>query len=363
MKIIPIRLRTLIVRELRKSLLLWLTGTALCGLAQSGAPPQDAVITAGPNIRVSAAREGVASTAVSIAADPKDPRILAVAFSIFSEQNRTTTNIVCNSSDGGITWSRSVDCGRPFGTGAPSIAYGTDSTLFYTVARTVSDAPLAVYRSTDTGRTWNESSHTPDSTGLKVLMSKNGLDSARRVTLNILSEKADCPISPTVAADPGSQWFKGRLYAAWPGIHFGRMKILLSRSEDGGAIWTTPHVVNDDQPVNKATGSSDDVSPALAVNDDGVVGIAWWERNDNASDRGGRVRFTASMDGGATFLPSIQISEESNSDRGGENWQLVAQSSGGGDDGTLRLCVDADAHNSAARESVALAADAAGTFH
>jgi hypothetical protein len=121
--------------------------------------------------------------------------------------------------------------------------------------------------------------------------------------------------------------------------------------------------VNDDQPMNNATGVSDDVSPAVAVNDDGVVGIAWWERNDNASDPGGRVRFTASLDGGATFLPSVQVSEQSNSDREDESWHLVAQGSGGADGGTFRVRIDADAGNSAARESLALAADAAGIFH
>jgi hypothetical protein len=364
MKIIPTRIRTLIVNAVRKSLLLWCLGMTLSCLAQSGALPHGAIVTTGANFRVSPANESVASSDVSIAADPKHPNTIAVAFSIPSGEKRTTTNIVCNSIDGGVTWSRTVDCGRPSGTGAPSIAYGPDSTLFYSATQTVNGAPLAIYRSTDAGKTWSGSAHSSDSPGLKVLMSKDGrTSSVPPGTRNTLSAKLGRAISPTLATDPGSQWFKGRLYAAWPSIHLGRMKILFSRSEDGGAVWTTPHVVNDDQPVNNATDVSDEVSPAMAVNDNGVVGVAWWERNDNASDRGGRVRFTASLDGGATFLPSVQVSEGSNSDRGGENWQLVAQGSGGADGGTFRVRVDARADNSATRESVALAADAAGIFH
>src|SRR5207253_3154623 len=84
---------------------------------------------------------------------------------------------------------------------------------------------------------------------------------------------------PSIAADPGSKPFKDRVYAVWPDGRSGRQEILLSYSTDQGKTWSRPIVVNDDRP--KGPTRPDHLMPTIAVNRDGVVGVAWYDRRDN----------------------------------------------------------------------------------
>jgi len=101
---------------------------------------------------------------------------------------------------------------------------------------------------------------------------------------------------------------RDRLYAVWPDTRSGRSEIYLSWSADGGVTWSAPRVVNDDVARKDAPGP-DHLQPAIAVNRDGAVGVSWYDRRDDAEDRGWRARFSASLDGGVTFLPSVLLSE------------------------------------------------------
>src|SRR5262249_9495311 len=54
-------------------------------------------------------------------------------------------------------------------------------------------------------------------------------------------------------------------------------------------------------------------TPAIAVNKDGVVGVAWYDgRNDPSTIKSifrcQDIYFTASLDGGETFLPEVKVS-------------------------------------------------------
>ena len=54
-------------------------------------------------------------------------------------------------------------------------------------------------------------------------------------------------------------------------------------------------------------------TPAIAVNGGGVVAIAWYDaRNDRSTIKGNfrcqEVFFSASLDGGVTFLPEVRVS-------------------------------------------------------
>jgi hypothetical protein len=70
--------------------------------------------------------------------------------------------------------------------------------------------------------------------------------------------------------------------------------------------------------------------PTVAVNRDGVVGVAWYDRRDNPDNLGWWVRFRASRDGGETFLPSARVSEAPSSYGASEQWTVLANASGGG---------------------------------
>jgi hypothetical protein len=52
--------------------------------------------------------------------------------------------------------------------------------------------------------------------------------------------------------------------------------------------------------------------PMLAVNKNGVVGICWYDRRDNSDNLGYWVRFSASLDGGASWIPSARVSTHAN---------------------------------------------------
>ena len=48
--------------------------------------------------------------------------------------------------------------------------------------------------------------------------------------------------------------------------------------------------------------------PAIAVNPNGVIGVAWYDRRDSPENLGYYVRFAASRNGGKTWLASVRVS-------------------------------------------------------
>jgi len=115
----------------------------------------------------------------------------------------------------------------------------------------------------------------------------------------------------TLAVDRTGGPFRGRLYAAWPDARYGRRtQILLSRSDDQGRTWAPPSVVSDG-PDTLSFGPNH-FMPVLAVNRAGVVGVSWYDRRASADSISYTVRFRASLDGGDSWLPSVQVSSAPN---------------------------------------------------
>jgi hypothetical protein len=116
---------------------------------------------------------------------------------------------------------------------------------------------------------------------------------------------------PSLAIDRGSSSYRHRLYVAWNAKNSGesrRCQIYFSYSTDAGKSWSAPVRVNDD--VSNGTGrpGPDDYGPTLAVNRDGIIGIAWHDRRVYPDNLGYEMRFAASLDGGRSFVPSVPIS-------------------------------------------------------
>lgn len=80
--------------------------------------------------------------------------------------------------------------------------------------------------------------------------------------------------------------------------------LLLRASDDGGESWRAPVTVTDAPPGANAE------LPAIAVNDDGVVGVAWSDTRRDPTGECFDIYFTASLDGGATFLPNVRVTPE-----------------------------------------------------
>jgi hypothetical protein len=114
------------------------------------------------------------------------------------------------------------------------------------------------------------------------------------------------PLQQGIAADISTGPFGNRLYVVWAAKELKRHRIWLSHSDDTGKTWSSPVAV-DDGPANPS-GGPNDFMPAVAVNGQGVVGIVWYDRRDNPDGLGWFTRFTVSLDGGETFLPSMRVS-------------------------------------------------------
>ena len=170
---------------------------------------------------------------------------------------------------------------------------------------------------------------------------------------NYVADRPDSGTFFSLASDATRGPFRDRLYAAWTDTRTPRSQILVSFSSDAGKTWSKPRAVND-FPAD-APKRLDDFMPTVAVNRDGVVGVTWKRRTKGDEDAD--VRFTASLDGGKSWLPSA----------------LVASAAGEVAEGVLRahLRPEDDAKSAASRraqyfkggDTSGLAGDAAGVFH
>lgn len=108
--------------------------------------------------------------------------------------------------------------------------------------------------------------------------------------------------SPRLAADTGAGPFHGRVYATWYQA-VGEQGQYLACSTDGGHTWS--------RPVRFAADTAALHSWMIAVGRGGVVGVAWMRpEGDQPQRRCYRLVFTASSDGGETFLPPSRVSAE-----------------------------------------------------
>ena len=81
-----------------------------------------------------------------------------------------------------------------------------------------------------------------------------------------------------------------------------RSDIFYVRSGDGGATFSTPQKLNDDNT------STSQLFPFIAVAGNGTIGAKWWDRrNDPQNDLLTDVYMTLSTDGGATFSKNFRV--------------------------------------------------------
>ncbi|MGH9367835.1 MAG: sialidase family protein, partial [Thermoanaerobaculia bacterium] len=108
---------------------------------------------------------------------------------------------------------------------------------------------------------------------------------------------------PKFATSGGSKSYPDRLYVAWEDARLGPYRILFSSSADRGKTWSEP------KPLDaRVPSSTHQFQPALAVNPDGVLAVTWYDTRDSSEASHFHQYFRASLDGGETFLPTIQIS-------------------------------------------------------
>lgn len=110
---------------------------------------------------------------------------------------------------------------------------------------------------------------------------------------------------PTVFNGTGYQ-LKLRRYTPLPGSVAQDMRdIVLIRSTDGGQTWSSKVRVNHDGPGH------DQSMPNVAVDERGVVYVAWYDRRDAAYGDSVNAYAAVSRDGGLTFGPDMRLSSRS----------------------------------------------------
>ncbi len=135
---------------------------------------------------------------------------------------------------------------------------------------------------------------------------------------------------PSLAADNSAGPFRDRLYAVWSDKQSDYCDIFFSYSVDKGRTWSLAKVINDEPDPFARGRMANHHMPVVAVNNAGVVAIAWYDGRDHPDGQGWWTRFTASLDGGETFLPSVAVSEAPEAHRPGEPIPIWTITSGGG---------------------------------
>jgi hypothetical protein len=109
-----------------------------------------------------------------------------------------------------------------------------------------------------------------------------------------------------IAVDRSKSPFRGRIYMGFDDARSGRCLAMISWSEDGGRTWSTPQPLNDDAPEGSGPHQ---FQAMVGVNSRGVVGVTWYDTRGSQSGQSQHLRFSASLDGGQTWLRSVRVSE------------------------------------------------------
>lgn len=166
---------------------------------------------------------------------------------------------------------------------------------------------------------------------------------------------------PLVAVDGGSGPRRDHLYAVWADRRSGRSRILFSVSTDKGVTWSKSRQIDD----VAASDSIDNFMPTIAVNRSEVVGVMWYDRRRHSDNLGWDARFTASTNGGTSFLPSVQVSEQGTTFGPTTPWTALRSSvaRAKGDAPGIVVDVSLNTFTFQGGDTAGLAADAAGIFH
>ena len=100
---------------------------------------------------------------------------------------------------------------------------------------------------------------------------------------------------PSLAVDRSGTAMNGSLYVAWHDArnlnvfdaltgYYGYADVLVSRSTDGGATWSTPVRVNSNiEPLLSGLGT-DQYQPGIAVNKAGKIGVCFYDRRNDSNN-------------------------------------------------------------------------------
>jgi hypothetical protein len=147
----------------------------------------------------------------------------------------------------------------------------------------------------------------------------------------------------------------------WGEPSSGHYHLKFSYSKDQGKTWSTVREIESTMgpEINQ-------FRHALAVNNDGTVGISWFDTRDVGDRRAYHEYFAASVDGGESFLPPVRVSSEESALDAPGNTMLkpTIDSPRAGADGVVHFYFDDTSERFPdGGDYTGLTADADGRFH
>ncbi|PZR64207.1 MAG: hypothetical protein DLM53_00285 [Candidatus Eremiobacter antarcticus] len=118
---------------------------------------------------------------------------------------------------------------------------------------------------------------------------------------------------PRYAVDASNDRFKDSVYLVWSDMRFGDSRLLFTYSRDRGKSWSQPRILAAD---SRGTGSQYQAS--IVTSRSGAVGVSWYDTRDSIG-RGYNEYFSASSDGGKTFLRPVRVSSATSYPKGAGN--------------------------------------------
>ncbi len=207
----------------------------------------------------------------------------------------------------------------------------------------------------------------PLKTGVWMSLSEDGgvsFSEPRRVATQVFDSVEEGDITsrvtsfPAAAVDGSDSATRDRLYLAWADWPEGSARVLLAWSANRGRTWSKP--VEVDPPPSDAH----QFLPALAVNGEGTLGISYIDTREFPDGNGYELRFTASLDGGESFLPSREVSSAPSRPLGvPANERPVPQSSQDPSGNVSMTFTSAAGRFPVGGDYLGLAADARDDFH
>jgi hypothetical protein len=179
------------------------------------------------------------------------------------------------------------------------LADGTVMVAYHLLGESATASPrFPVLRSTDGGRSF--AAATPVRTMWRHPRYRSG---------------SGMTLYPRLGADASNTQFAGRLYCTWSDGSF----IMFSYSADRGHTWSDPTLLSEQSLLGDKTDDYYAGMPAIAVNKLGQIAVLWYDRRGLPPQEveigkrvvmsGYNLRLRASLDGGSTWLPSVQVNE------------------------------------------------------
>jgi hypothetical protein len=246
---------------------------------------------------------------MEIDTNPSSPFANSIYISItqFDSSQSNIVPTVSHSTDGGKTWTtKTVDTTQVF----PNVdtftdlAIGRNGTVYVSWLRCTAGSSsgecanttgtIFFSKSTDGGNTWS----TPAQITTVKLSPDPGGCCFYGALPNTSERMSDIPV---IAIDNTTGVHKGNLYVTyytWTGT---QMKVYASVSTNGGTTWSS-------NAVAPASATHDQFFPWVNVSRNGVVGVSWMDRRDDAANINYEAFSAISLNGGTSYGTNLLLS-------------------------------------------------------